>query len=183
MDMSTYGPQQAVEKAALRVIAADRFAREEDPHADAESEHADEQLALACRDLVDAVNAGDPREWPVGWACGEVGTGWPNGTDGGPVNTEPCRLRPEHDGPHDWAIAEDQEAAVTAAKAVVAAWRAPSGIDIGDAESRLTKAVMRLPAEVAPDGCDDCSVEAGERHRYYNCPGNHRALLRLAVGR
>ncbi|MFC0504265.1 hypothetical protein [Micromonospora costi] len=119
MDETTYAPQTEVEKATLRVIAADRYAREEDPNADAESEHADELLALACRDLVDAVNAGDPREWPIGWACGEVGTGWPNGTDGRPVHTQPCRFRPDHDGRHDWAIAEDAAEAAKPAGFIV----------------------------------------------------------------
>jgi hypothetical protein len=28
---------------------------------------------------------------------------------------------------------------------------------------------------VARAGCDDCSVEPGERHRYAGCPGNRRA--------
>lgn len=109
MDEKTYGPQREVEQAVLRVIAADRYAREEDPHADAESEHADELLALASRDLVDAVNAGDPQEWPIGWACGEVQTWYPNGSD--PVSTEPCRLRPGHDSLHDWAETEATEEA------------------------------------------------------------------------
>ncbi|MEU3452114.1 hypothetical protein ABZ671_00525 [Micromonospora sp. NPDC006766] len=111
MDEKTYGPAVEVEKAVFWVVAAERHTRQEDPHADAASEHADELLALACRDLVDAVNAGDPREWPIGWACGEVGTGWPGGTAGGPVHTEPCRLRPNHDGGHDWEIAEDAKPA------------------------------------------------------------------------
>lgn len=97
----------AAEEAAVTCIVADRYARPEDPHADAAHEHAVEGFALAARELVDAINAGDPQDWPIGWACGEVGTGWPNGTDGGPVNTEPCRLRPEHEGKHDWALAED----------------------------------------------------------------------------
>lgn len=30
----------------------------------------------------------------------------------------------------------------------------------------------------APQGCDDCSVEPGEEHRYPTCPGNVRALAR-----
>jgi hypothetical protein len=34
---------------------------------------------------------------------------------------------------------------------------------------------VTVPAsEVAPGGCDDCSVEPGERHRYAACPGNRR---------
>ncbi|MEU0081386.1 hypothetical protein ABZY58_26090 [Micromonospora tulbaghiae] len=31
---------------------------------------------------------------------------------------------------------------------------------------------------VAEQGCDDCSVEPGERHRYIGCPGNERAAAR-----
>lgn len=35
-----------------------------------------------------------------------------------------------------------------------------------------------LPVLVAPFGCDDCSVEDGEPHRYAGCPGNVRAIER-----
>lgn len=38
--------------------------------------------------------------------------------------------------------------------------------------------VRRLYA--APGGCDDCSVEPGERHLYAGCPGNERAARREA---
>lgn len=31
-----------------------------------------------------------------------------------------------------------------------------------------------LPILVAPFGCDDCSAEDGEPHRYAGCPGNVR---------
>ena len=59
--------QRAVEAAALRSIAADRFPRDDDRHAGATSELADERLALACRDLVRLVEA-LPEAWrPVGW--------------------------------------------------------------------------------------------------------------------
>jgi hypothetical protein len=34
------------------------------------------------------------------------------------------------------------------------------------------------PPRVASAGCDDCSVEPGERHRYPGCPGNQRAIER-----
>ncbi|MCW6008715.1 hypothetical protein K1W54_29840 [Micromonospora sp. CPCC 205371] len=37
----------------------------------------------------------------------------------------------------------------------------------------------RRLVQVAPNGCDDCSVEPGETHRYTNCPGNRRAIERL----
>jgi hypothetical protein len=36
-------------------------------------------------------------------------------------------------------------------------------VNLGD-HRRLT--------QVAPNGCDDCSVEPGETHRYPSCPGN-----------
>jgi hypothetical protein len=53
-------------KAALRVISSQI---NEDMHADYafEAEYADDQLAIAARDLVRATNALDPRDWPVGW--------------------------------------------------------------------------------------------------------------------
>jgi len=59
--------QAVVEKAALRAIAADRYADESDPHSDAESEYAGEQLALAARNLVRAVEALPENERPIGW--------------------------------------------------------------------------------------------------------------------
>lgn len=34
------------------------------------------------------------------------------------------------------------------------------------------------PPRVAPNGCDDCSVEPGERHRHAGCPGNLPAIAR-----
>jgi len=37
-----------------------------------------------------------------------------------------------------------------------------------------------LPTFVAPYGCDDCSVEDGEPHRYAGCPGNIRQIERRA---
>lgn len=33
---------------------------------------------------------------------------------------------------------------------------------------------------IAPNGCDDCTVEPGEHHRHPGCPGNHRAITRQA---
>ena len=96
--------------------------------------------------LVDAINAGDPQDWPIGWACGEVGTGWPNGTDGGPVHTEPCRLRPNHDGKHDWAIAEDRNTVIAAAKA----WRAGLVSTSNPKSAALMQAVDDLLAGQVP---------------------------------
>jgi hypothetical protein len=59
--------QAAVEAAALRSIAAHHYGRPEDPHADAEDEYASEQLALAARDLVRAVEAMPEDKRPIGW--------------------------------------------------------------------------------------------------------------------
>lgn len=64
--------QMLLEKAALRSIAADRYAVEEDPHSGAESEYADELLALAARDLVRAVEALPEGQRPIGWDKTEV---------------------------------------------------------------------------------------------------------------
>lgn len=47
---------------------------------------------------------------------------------------------------------------------------------------------QEFPAELgeqplpAPRGCDDCSVEPGETHRYAGCPGNLRAIERASRG-
>lgn len=38
--------------------------------------------------------------------CGEVGTGWPNGSYSDPVDTEPCALPWDHEEDHDWAQRE-----------------------------------------------------------------------------
>ncbi|MFD9443353.1 hypothetical protein [Streptomyces sp. NPDC060001] len=55
-------------RAALRVIGSSHYGRESDPHWDAEKEYADEQLALAARALVDAVDGKPADEQPIGWA-------------------------------------------------------------------------------------------------------------------
>jgi len=55
-------------RVVLGSIAADHFANENDPHADAHAEHLTEQVALAARELARAVDALDPDRWPVGWA-------------------------------------------------------------------------------------------------------------------
>lgn len=52
-------------QAALRLITADYA--DEAADADAESEYADEQLALAAHALVTAVNAQPEDKRPVGW--------------------------------------------------------------------------------------------------------------------
>lgn len=60
-------------RAALRCIAADYFADDADPHADAESEYAGERLALAARELVAAVDALPEGDQPIGWVSGRKG--------------------------------------------------------------------------------------------------------------
>jgi hypothetical protein len=57
--MSVYHPpveeHENVVKAALRVIGSTHYQRADDPHADAEQEYAEEQLALAARALTQAL--------------------------------------------------------------------------------------------------------------------------------
>lgn len=57
----------AVVRAALRCVAAEFYADDANPHADAEAEHAGELLALAARELVRAVDALPESEQPIGW--------------------------------------------------------------------------------------------------------------------
>lgn len=70
--MSVYYPpieeHENVIKAALRVIGSTHYQRADDPHADAELEYAQEQLALAARALVRAVDRKDEDAQPIGWA-------------------------------------------------------------------------------------------------------------------
>jgi hypothetical protein len=56
-----------VQETALRSILAREYGRPEDPNGDAAAEHADEQLALAARDLVRAVERLPEGKRPVGW--------------------------------------------------------------------------------------------------------------------
>lgn len=65
MVIEVAGQIEDVMRASLRCLTAERT----DPHAnaDAESEYADEQLALAARDLVKSIDALPPRERPIGW--------------------------------------------------------------------------------------------------------------------
>lgn len=69
--MSVYHPpvdeHENVIKAALRVIGSTHYQRADDPHADAEQEYAEEQLALAARALVRAVDRKADGEQPIGW--------------------------------------------------------------------------------------------------------------------
>lgn len=68
--MSSYpvpAEQEKLIRAVLRSIFADHYPEESNPHADAESEYAAEQVAIAARDLTDAVNTLDPNRRPIGW--------------------------------------------------------------------------------------------------------------------
>jgi hypothetical protein len=58
--------------AALRVMSADFLADDSDPNADASSEYAGEQFALAARDLAAAVDTLDFDSQPVGWRKDEI---------------------------------------------------------------------------------------------------------------
>lgn len=59
--------QEKLIRAVLRSIFADHYPEESNPHADAESEYAAERVAIAARDLTDAVNALAPDRRPIGW--------------------------------------------------------------------------------------------------------------------
>lgn len=61
-----YEARARVLRAALRCLSA-RLA-DEHAMADAEVQYASEQLAIAARDLVNATNAMDPGDQPVGWS-------------------------------------------------------------------------------------------------------------------
>lgn len=49
---------------------------------------------------------------------------------------------------------------------------------INSGAAHLAGRLSGLPTLVAPLGCDDCSVEDGEPHRYAGCPGNVRQCAR-----
>lgn len=71
--MGVYWPPTAEQtrliNAVLRTIQADHYSREDDPHFDAEREHAAELLALAARELVRAVDGMPADEQPIGWSA------------------------------------------------------------------------------------------------------------------
>ncbi|MFD8839793.1 hypothetical protein [Streptomyces griseofuscus] len=70
--MSVYYPpiqeHEDLIRAALRVIEGTHYGRPDNPHADAEQQYGQEQLALAARALVEAVNAKPADKQPVGWS-------------------------------------------------------------------------------------------------------------------
>ncbi|MEU5322943.1 hypothetical protein AB0G67_40265 [Streptomyces sp. NPDC021056] len=100
--MSVYHPpvgeHENVIKAVLRVIASTHYQSASGTHADAEQQYAEEQLALAARALVRAVDRKDPDGQPVGWDKPEFQPSpcssglLPLGS--GPV--EPCIVRGRH---------------------------------------------------------------------------------------
>lgn len=47
---------------------------------------------------------------------------------------------------------------------------------------RAAARLAGLESLVTRPGCDDCSVEPGERHRYAGCPGNVRQHERELAG-
>lgn len=77
--MSVYYPpvqeHENVIRAALRVIEGTHYGRASDPHADAEQQYSEEQLALAARALVEAVDRKPADEQPVGWSRDAAGGG------------------------------------------------------------------------------------------------------------
>jgi len=104
--VSSYHPpvdeHEDVIKAALRVIASTHYQRADDPHADAEQEYAEEQLALAARALARAVDRRDPDRQPIGWVEPEAaeGAGCPAGLlplDDLTAPVERCIVRGKHD--------------------------------------------------------------------------------------
>lgn len=84
-----YTEHDDVIKAALRVIQATHYYREEDPHADAEQEYAAEQLALAARALVQAVDSKPEDKQPIGWRGAEHSCGNCDGVDPATCLTAP----------------------------------------------------------------------------------------------
>ncbi|MEW2393130.1 hypothetical protein AB0933_32695 [Streptomyces venezuelae] len=72
--MSVYYPpveqHETVITTALRVNQGTHYARADNPHADAEAEYGQEQLALAARALAEAVDALPADRQPIGWEKG-----------------------------------------------------------------------------------------------------------------
>ncbi|MCX4911868.1 hypothetical protein [Streptomyces sp. NBC_00878] len=85
-------------KAALRVILGTHYARDENPHADAEQEYGREQLALAARELAEAVERKPADEQPIGWAR--------EGEKGSPAD-EIAVLREQVERVREWATSHE----------------------------------------------------------------------------
>lgn len=102
--MSVYYPpveeHENVIKAALRVIGSTHYQRAEDPYASAEQDYAEEQLALAARALVQAVDRKDADEQPIGWVAAGEEPGCSAGLlplDDLKAPVERCIVRGKHD--------------------------------------------------------------------------------------
>lgn len=65
--MRPFEAQSAVEAAALRSIATHYYDNPADPNGDASDELAADELAMAARDLVRAIEALPVGERPIGW--------------------------------------------------------------------------------------------------------------------
>jgi hypothetical protein len=82
------------------------------------------------------------------------------------------------------AIAIAHFTAAQAAAAISTRFRDPmDDIRAMEEDARTEAARQAVPEPTcehlpAPNGCDDCSVEPGESHRYAKCPGNQRARAR-----
>ncbi|GAA0495164.1 hypothetical protein Ade02nite_19110 [Paractinoplanes deccanensis] len=70
--MYTFEAQERLETAALRSITAHHYSNPTHAHFSDEAQYADEQLALAARDLVRAVEALPAERRPVGWDAEEA---------------------------------------------------------------------------------------------------------------
>lgn len=70
--MGIYHPpveeHERVVSTALHVVQATHYSRADDPHEDAAYEYGIEQLALAARDLTEAVERKPADEQPIGWS-------------------------------------------------------------------------------------------------------------------
>lgn len=66
--LNLIAPQHELIRAALRCLTVDH-ARSDDANSDADAEYAYEQLALAARDLTEAVERLEPTDRPVGWSA------------------------------------------------------------------------------------------------------------------
>ena len=112
--MSVYHPpveeHETVIKAVLRVIGSTHYQRADDPHADAEQQYAEEQLALAARALVRAVDRKPADEQPIGWVEAECHAGLLP-LDDLAASVDRCIVRGKHsvhetDGGRKWTNAD-----------------------------------------------------------------------------
>lgn len=71
VDLDYAAAQHRLFRAALEALLASDYGDESRPHYDASAQHAEEQMALAARDLVRAVEALPANERPIGWDSSE----------------------------------------------------------------------------------------------------------------